>query len=167
MATKHLYGQEALKKLKSLAENAHMCMMLTALNDRPIATRPMTIQEVDENGILWFISSKSSDKNHQLTVNSETQVIFVNKTDNEYLSVYGFAEIYEDQKTIDEKYSVMANAWFDGKDDPDVSIIGIRPEEIKYWDTKYGSFVDFGLMVYAAVTGNKGVDGGEEGQLKI
>ena len=30
----------------------------------------------------------------------------------------------------------FANAWFDGKDDPNVSILRIAPEDVYYWDTK-------------------------------
>lgn len=61
----------------------------------------------------------------------------------------------------------MANAWFDGKTDPKVSIIGVRPKDVRYWDTKHGKLVDMALMVYSAVTGDRNADGGVEGELKL
>ena len=169
MSEKNYYNQEAVKKLKELAEDARTCMMATALDKRPLSSRPMSVQEVDEQGILWFISGKDSDKNYDLKKDSELQLFFLNNGSSEYLSVYGVAEIYTDRQTIDEHWSKMANAWFeDGKDDPNVSIIGVKPKDVRYWDTKHGKLVDMALMLYAAVTGeNTGAKGGEEGELKI
>lgn len=167
MSTENLKGKEALDKLKSLSEEARICMMVTALDKRPPSARPMTIQSVDDKGIMWFISSKESDKNHELRKDSELNLYFMNNGDAEYLSVYGEAEIYGDQKTINEHYSKLANAWFDGKDDPDVTIIGVKPKNIKYWDTKHGKLVDMALMLYSAVSGDQSVDGGLEGNLEI
>ena len=166
MSRKDISGTEALKKLKELAEDARTCMMSTSLNERPIPTRPMGLQEVDENGVLWFISYKDSDKTYDLKKDSEIQLTFSNDSDNEYLSIYGTAEVYTDQKTIDEHWSAMANAWFDGKEDPNVSIIGVRPKDVRYWDTKHGKMVDYALMLYSAVT-NDYKDGGIEGNLNI
>lgn len=167
MSTQNLAGKAALKKLKQLAEDARVCMMSTKLDARPVAARPMYLQEVDEEGIMWFISSKDSDKNYELKQNAETQLYFMNNGDSEYLSVYGTAEIYTDRQTIDEHWSKMANAWFDGKEDPNVSIIGVRPKDVRYWDTKYGKAVDMALMLYSAVTGDHNADGGVEGELKV
>ena len=168
MSKKDFYNKEAIKKLKKLAEAARTCMMITELDKRPISARPMSLQEVDEKGIMWFISGKDSDKNYDIKKDAETQLFFMNNGSSEYLSVYGIAEVYTDQITIDQHWSEMANAWFDGKEDPNVSIIGIRPEDVRYWGTKHGKIVDMALMLYAAVTSSDtGKDGGIEGKLKI
>lgn len=169
MSEKNYYNREAIKKLKELAEDARICMMTTNLDQRPMSSRPMSLQEVDDEGIMWFISGKNSDKNYELRKDSEVQLFFMNNGSSEYLSVFGRAEIYTDQQTIDDKWSEMANAWFeDGKDDPNVSIIGVKPQDVRYWDTKHGKLVDMALMLYAAVTGaDTGADGGNEGKLEI
>ena len=169
MSEKNYYNREAIKKLKELAEDARICMMTTNLDQRPMSSRPMSLQEVDDEGIMWFISGKNSDKNYELRKDSEVQLFFMNNGSSEYLSVFGRAEIYSDQQTIDDKWSEMANAWFeDGKDDPNVSIIGVKPQDVRYWDTKHGKLVDMALMLYAAVTGaDTGADGGNEGKLEI
>ena len=169
MATKNLSHGDAIEKLKELAEDARICMMTTKLGARPNAARPMYLQEVDEEGILWFISNKTSDKNYELKADADTQLYFMNNGDSEYLSIYGQAEIYTDQQSINEHWSAMANAWFDGKTDPEVSIIGVRPKDVYYWDTKNGKLVDMAMMAYAALTGDndKASAGGIEGKLVI
>ena len=50
-----LNNRELVAKLKELAENASTCMICTKLSQFPHASKPMTLQEVDETGKLWFI----------------------------------------------------------------------------------------------------------------
>lgn len=161
-----LSNQTAIEKLKELAEGAGICMMSTDLDARPIPSRPMSLQEVDANGTLWFISSKTSDKNYDLKKDAETQLFFNNDSGSEYLSVFGKAEIYTDPAHIEQHWSPAANAWFDGKDDPDVSIIGVRPLDVRYWESEHGKLVNVALMAYSAVTGEQ-ADDGVKGKLNV
>lgn len=155
MSTENLSQAEAAKKIKELSEKAKICMFCTNLESLPINTRPMSLQETDESGNLWFISSDTSNKNFEIKDDKRVQLLFMNNSDSEYLSVFGEAAIYKDRSTIEDKWSAMANAWFDGKDDPNVSIIRVTPTDTYYWDTKAGKLVSLITFVAAAVTGNK------------
>lgn len=155
MSTENLSHVEAIKKIKELSEKAGICMFCTDLETLPINSRPMGLQETDDSGNLWFISSDTSNKNFEIKEDKRVQLYFMNNSDSEYLSVYGEASIYKDKSTIEDKWSAMANAWFDGKDDPNVSIIRVEPKETYYWDTKAGKVVSLLSFVAAAVTGNK------------
>ena len=70
---------------------------------------------------------------------------------------------------INKHWTEMANAWFEnGKEDPNVSIIGIRPIDVRYWGTKYGKLIDMALVLYDAITdGDASKNTGIEGKLKI
>jgi len=62
----------------------------------------------------------------------------------------------------------MANAWFDGKDDPTVTIIRVEPKDTYYWDTKAGKLVSLISFATAALTGNKADDSdGVEGKANV
>ena len=155
MSTENLTHLEAIKKIKALSESAKICMFCTELEKLPINSRPMTLQETDDEGNLWFISSDTSNKNFEIKDDRRVQLFFMNNSDYQYLSVYGDASIYKDKSTIEDKWSPMAKAWFeDGKDDPTVSIIRIEPKETYYWGTKVGKLVSLFNFVAAAVTGN-------------
>ena len=130
-------------------------MFCTELDRLPSNSRPMSLQETDDNGNLWFISSATSNKNFEIKEDRRIQLFFMNNSDSEYLSVYGEASIYKDKSTIEDKWSTMANAWFEGKDDPNVSIIRVEPKETYYWDTKAGKLVSLLSFVTSALTGNK------------
>lgn len=168
MSTENLTNQEAIKKIKELSEKARTCMFCTDLDRLPANSRPMGLQETDEDGNLWFISSATSNKNFEIKDDKRVQLYFMNNSDYEYLSIFGDAYIYQDQSTIEEKWSAMANAWFDGKDDPNVSIIRVAPKETYYWDTKAGKLVSLLSFAAAAITGGKSDNSdGVEGTARI
>lgn len=153
MSVEHLEHQDAILKLKELSERARICMFCTQLEKKPFDARPMALQETDEEGNLWFISPADSDKNFDILKEGEAQLLFMNNLDAEYLSVYGTASIYSDKNTIEEKWSVMANTWFHGKDELNVTIIKVCPKESYYWDVKAGKLVSMLHYVSAVVSG--------------
>ena len=169
MSTENLNNTEALKKLKELSESARICMFCTDLTSLPITVRPMSLQETDTEGNLWFISSDASNKNFQIAEDNRVQLLFMNNSNSEYLSVFGKAYIYKDKATIEDKWSNLASAWFeDGKDDPNVSIIRVAPEDTYYWDTKAGKLVSLISFAAAAISGTKTDNSdGVEGELNI
>ena len=168
MSTQDLTSQEAIEKIKELSEKARICMFCTELDRLPVNSRPMGLQETDENGNLWFISSETSNKNFEIKEDKRVQLYFMNNSNSEYLSVFGDAFIYTDRSTIEDKWSPMANAWFDGKEDPNVSIIRVEPKETYYWDTKAGKLVSLLTFATAAITGHKTDNSdGVEGTAKI
>lgn len=154
MSTKNLMREDAILKIKELSETAKICMFCTDLGKLPNTSRPMTLQETDEDGNLWFISSENSNKNFEIREDNRVQLYFMNNPDSEYLSVFGEAFVYKDQDTIEEKWSPLANAWFNGKDDPNVTIIRVEPKNSYYWDTKAGKLVSMMNFVAAAISGN-------------
>lgn len=164
---KNLGSDDALAKLKELAEDIKICMFCTELNSVPFSTRPMGIQEVDEQGNLWFISSADSNKNFEIKVDEKVQLIFAKPSDAHFLSVYGEATIYKDRSKIEEMWSPMAKAWFkDGKDDPNVTIIRVTPVTAYYWDTKNGKMISLLKIAISSITGLQ-MDGGQEGKLDV
>lgn len=169
MSKENLFNTKAVEKLKELSEKVRTCMFLTNLKNKPpFNSRPMSLQECDQEGNFWFISSKESHKNMEIQNDNLVQLYFMNNSDHEYLSVLGKAYIYDDKETIEEKWSVFANAWFNGKDDPDVSIIRVTPQEAYYWDTKFGKFVSM-INFISVIIGGKNTDNsdGVEGKLKV
>lgn len=155
MSTENLSQEEALKTLKKLSESAKICMFCTDLDTLPNASRPMSLKETDEDGNLWFLSGDQSHKNFEIKEDNRVQLYFMNNSDSEYLSILGKAFIYKDKSTIEDKWTAMANAWFDGKDDPNVSVIRVTPEETYYWEPKVGKFVSMVHFATKALTGNE------------
>ncbi len=164
---KNLSDQKAVSKLKELAEDIKVCLFCTELTQLPINSRPMAIQQVDDFGNLWFMSSRSSNKNFEIQHDNRVQLFFSKTADSHYLSVYGTATIFRDRAKIEELWSPIARAWFEeGKNDPDVTLIKVAPEQAYYWDTKDGKLISLLKIATAAVTGIQS-DGGVEGKIHI
>lgn len=163
---RNLSGAEAIEKIKELAEDAKTCFFTTKIGADAHSV-PMTLQEVDESGTLFFISSEESEHNQHLLDDLSAHLYFMNDSSYEYVFLKGKATITKDQDQIDRYYSHFADAWFDGKDDPRITVIGIKPEDGYYYETKDNKIFAMAKMVFAAVTGAKTEDGGIEGGLKI
>jgi general stress protein 26 len=165
--TRNLEGAEANAKIKELAGNAQTCFFCTGIKTgQPFATRPMSAQQVDDDGTLWFLSANDSDKNAEIKNDPSVQLLFQGSAHAGFLTVYGHAEISEDKRKIDELWEPIAKTWFTGgKDDPRISVIKVTPTQGYYWDNKHGSAVAFIKMVAGAVIG-KTLDDSIEGKLE-
>lgn len=164
---KDLFSKEAISKIKEMAEDITTCMFCTELSVRPIPTRPMALQEVDGYGNLWFISSAESNKNVEIKHDDDVQLIFAKNADAHFLSVFGKAIIYTDKAHIEEMWTPIAKTWFeDGKNDPNVTVIRVEPQDAYYWDTKNGKMISMLRMAAGAVFG-KIDEGGVEGRLNV
>lgn len=162
-----LHSAEAIEKLKKLAEDSDICMFVTKLTEFPLSSRPMSTQKVDDEGNIWFMSGKDSDKNMHIAEDKRVHIFYQNKGNSEYLSVYGNAEISTDREKIKEMWTPIAKAWFEeGVDDPDITLIKVVPENAHYWDTKNNKMISFAKILVSMLTG-KGNDDGVEGELDV
>ncbi|MFD1712794.1 pyridoxamine 5'-phosphate oxidase family protein [Ottowia sp. GY511] len=161
-----LSGSNAGKKIREIAKDTRTCMFHTDVTNFPGDSRPMSLQEADEDGTCWFISSTDSEKNRDIAKDDRVVLTFQNEGKMSYLSLSGTATIHKDKGTIDKYWTDFANAWFDGKDDPRVSILKVVPRAGHYWETKNGKIVAFAKMSFAALTGSDVDDGGIDGALK-
>lgn len=160
-------GREAIEKLKELAEDARICMFVTYMGTEPLPNRPMALQEVDDDGSLYFFSAASSGKNFQIANDSSVQLFFANNSSSEYLSVYGKASISQDRVKIKELWNSWAKTWFqNGPDDPDLTLIRVHPVRCEYWDTKNNKAVQM-LKIAASMVTGKTMDDSVEGELKV
>ena len=84
------------------------------------------------------------------------------------MSVFGKAEIVNDRSKIVELWAPMAKTWFkEGKDDPNISLIKVIPEDAYYWDTKNNKMVSLIKFAMGAIGITPKNDGGVEGRLKV
>ena len=142
-------------------------MFTTSIQSDYPTTRPMTLQEVDASGNLWFISSVESHNVDEIKENNRVQLYFSNTSNYEFLYVLGEASLHTDKALVEKYWTDFAKAWFDGKDDPRIRIVKVKPVDAYYWDTKYSKIVSLMRIGFAAVTGAKIEDGGIEGELKV
>lgn len=161
------HSKEAIEKIKDIANDTNIGMLCTNLSDMPISACPMATQEVDEQGNIWFLSSKNSNHNQDIEKDNRVQLFYSNVGNYSFLSLYGTAEVLYDRKTIEAIWKPDAKIWFQkGVDDPNITAVRFQPEEGYYWDTKSNKMIAFLKMAASLVTG-KTMDDGIEGKLNI
>lgn len=163
-----LFGPEAQKKIKELNSKASSCFFCTALTaGKPFATRPMAVQQLDEQGTFWFLSSNDSNKNAQIAADPAVQLLFQGSDYSDFLNIYGTATISEDKAKIKELWNPMLKVWFtEGVDDPRISVIRVEPVQGYYWDTKHNMAIGMLKRTVGAITG-KTLDDSIEGNLTV
>ena len=104
-----LSGKTAIEKIKEIAESAGTCFFSTNVNNET-KSRPMAIQEVDEQGNLWFLSDVNSDKNQDIKNDSHVELYFMNNSKYEYIFIKGKASISQDKVLIEKYWTNFASA---------------------------------------------------------
>ena len=166
--TKNLINAAAVEKIRELANAVDIAMFCTNLGAQPFSTCPMSTQQVEDDGTIWFFSGKDSDHNADLAKDSACQLIYSSKVgETDHLSLYGHAEVTFDRAKAEELFGTMEKVWFPGGiDDPNFSMIRFTPKEGYYWDSKHGKMVSFAKMLASVVTG-KQADTGVVGKLEV
>lgn len=163
-----LSNKEAITKLKQLIEEIDICLFCTNLKkDDGETCRPMSSQKVCGEGNSWFFSEVGSIKNREIEQDSQVQLFYSHPGIDSYLVVNGKAELIFDRAKIEELWSSDVKAWFpEGKDDPSISIIKVKPSSGYYWDTKGSKMVNFFRKVASAASGENLIEG-NEGKISI
>ena len=159
----NLRNEDAIFKLRELAEAIDICMFCTNLKtDDGASCRPMSTQKVCDEGNIWFFSNADSDKNKEIEQNNNVQLFYSHPGKDSFMIVNGEAEIIFDRDMIDELWSPILKAWFPGgKGDPNISIVKVKPSSAYYWDTDGNKMINFLKMVASAATGKNLVEGNE------
>ncbi len=165
---KNLFGKEAAEKIQELAKKANTCFFCTGITTgKPFATRPMSVQKIDDAGNFWFLSANDSHKNAEIAKDASVQLLFQGSHYSDFLNIYGRAEISTDPAKIHELWEPIVKAWFtEGEDDPRITVIKVTPTDGYYWDTKHGAAIAMLKTAVGAITG-KTLDDSIEGTIRV
>jgi general stress protein 26 len=152
---KNLIGQEALDKIKQLADAAGACFFCTKIRTgEPFATCPMAPEKIDDDGNFWFLSANDSHKNHEIAIDPYVQMLFQGSAYSDFMTIYGKATISTDRQKIEELWDPIMKTWFtEGKDDSRITVIKVSPTDGYYWDTKHNMAVGMIKRVVGAIKG--------------
>lgn len=163
-----LAGQRAIAKIKELVAKAQTCFFCTSSpTTGSSGARPMSVQQVDDAGNLWFLSADDSHKNEELARDPSVQLFFQGSAHSDFLMLSGTASISRDKEKIKELWEPIVKTWFtEGVDDPRITVLKVTPGSGYYWDTKHGMAVAGIKMLIGAALG-KTLDDSIEGELKV
>jgi general stress protein 26 len=157
---------EAIKKLKDLIEGIDFAM-LTTVSGEKLRSRPMSTQQFQESGDIWFFTSDETHKVEEIQRDNRVNVAYSKPGDNTYISVSGTATLVKDRAKIEELWNPVLKAWFPkGLEDPHLALLKISVEEAEYWDSPNSTIVQLAGFIKALVSGEQ-ADGGEHGKVNF
>jgi len=165
---KNLSNELALEKIKELADIAKTCFLSTQpASTTSNGTRPMSVQQVDETGMLWFLIANDSQTYEDISLNPNVKLYFQGSAHSDFLYLEGTASLSDDKAKIKELWNPLLKTWFtEGEDDPRIALIAFSPLNGYYWDNKNGNLVASLKIAVGAIIG-KTLDDSIEGTLTV
>ncbi|MEH3052666.1 MAG: pyridoxamine 5'-phosphate oxidase family protein [Patulibacter minatonensis] len=159
-------GAAEAEKVRELMADARLAM-LTSVDGGAgrLVSRPMAVQEVEDDGTVWFFASDESPKADQLAADPSVNVAFTGGSS--WVSLAGRGEIVHDREKVHQLWNAGVEAWFpDGPDSDDVALLRVTPESAEYWDTPGGKVASVLAFAKSKVTGER-PDIGESGVVEL
>lgn len=139
-------------KIVDLLEDLRLCMLTTTTEPGDFHSRPMAVQQVDDDGTLWFFVDRTSPKVADIAREPRVNAAFAGTTS--WVSVAGRASLVDDPALQHELWNSMVEAWFpDGPDDPAITLLRVDAESAEYWDSPGGRLATAISLVKTKVTG--------------
>lgn len=118
---------------------------------------PMSHSLRDGDSTIWFITARDTDLAEAVEHGSAAANYVVADSGNGlYATIHGALAQNNDPALRDELWSTIADTWFQGgKTDPQVCILGLRPEKTEIWLTPTSGLSFAYNIVRAKVTGEQ------------
>lgn len=160
------FTTEELHDLRDRIKDVKFGMFTTQDAGSALSSRPLTVQQLDDAGSLWFFVSDQESFTRELLDNPSVNVSFADVDDHLYVSVSGRAELSRDRVKAEELWNPAVKAWFpQGLDDPHLALLRVNIQAAEYWDTANSKMVTLFAMAKAAITGKPPTNVGEHRQL--
>lgn len=133
---------------------------------RTLRSRPMTNQEVEFDGTLWFFISDRAATGREVLLDHTVNISYADPERKTFVSVSGQAEVVNDRQRAAELWNPLLRAWFpDGLEDPALRLLKVHVEEAEYWDSPSSTMVQLFGAARALLGGSPPVDAGEHEKL--
>lgn len=151
---------EERKRLWEMIKEINFTMMTTVDEDGSLRSRPMSTQQLEFDGNLWFFTKDTSPKADEINQERAVNLSYANPEKDMYVSVTGKAQIVKDKEKAKQLWNPLLKAWFpDGIDDPELALIKVEPQKAEYWDVPSSTMIQLFGMAKAAITGTEYDDG--------
>jgi general stress protein 26 len=145
---------DELQKLAELLKGFRFAMLTTRASDGTLTAHPLTVQEAEFDGDLWFIIGKDASAVTHIALDPVVGVSF--SSNDSWLSLAGNASLVDDAAKLRALWSAGVEAWFpNGPEDPNVGLLKVDALSGEYWDSPGGKVASLVAFVKHKVTGEK------------
>ncbi|UQN06353.1 pyridoxamine 5'-phosphate oxidase family protein [Deinococcus sp. QL22] len=147
--------EQSIKAVAAIIKDVKFAMLTTVTSEGRLHSRPMTTQEQEFDGDIWFLGNKDAESTDDMRHRPEVNLSFSNPEKGNYVSLTGRAELVEDRAKLDELWNDFYKTYFEGgKEDPNIQLIKIHAHGAEYWESD-GRLRSFIQMAKGAITGKQ------------
>ena len=153
------------RTVADLLRGERFAFLTTVMKDGRLASRPMTLQEVEFDGDLWFFAERDSNPVRHIT--DSPQVNVGAGSGGTWVSLSGDAVLVTDVAKKRELWNSAVEAWFpQGPDDDSVVLLKVEADSAEYWDSPGGRLATVFSFAKAKLTGER-IEGGENEKVDL
>lgn len=140
--------RDNLRSLAEAIEEIKVCMVTTSDQGGNMCSRPMYVQELDEEGSLWFFTLNDSHLMEDVRRVPTVNVTFSDPEKNTYISATAVAYEAFERSKMEDLWSSSLESWFpQGLDTDKLTLLKLDMQEAEMWDSPRSSaFKVQGLM---------------------
>lgn len=154
-----------ISKVTDIINHSRIGMFTTINEKNALVSRPLAVQDVENDGDMWFFTSQDTSQVAHVKANPAVNVSFGKGT--EWVSVAGTAEIVTDRQAIRDRWNQAVEAWFpDGPETPGVVLLRVDSDSAEYWTSPGGTAATVLQWVKSKVTDSR-MSVGESGTVEL
>jgi general stress protein 26 len=143
-----------LDRVWDIVEKVGVCM-LTTQSGEGFRARPVEARPDRKAGLIWFVTDRRSDKEHEIEAEHDVGLVFVDAKQSAYLSITARAAVRRDHAKAREIWKSTDDMWWHGPDDPNVCVLRVQPLTAELWDGPASKAVAAFEFIKARLTGAK------------
>lgn len=156
-------GDGNVKKIGEIIKGIDFAMLSTIDEAGDLHSRPMSTQQVDFDGDVFFFAYDNSTKAKEISANPRVNVSYSAPSKQDYVSLTGRAEVLHDRAKMEELWSAPLEAWFpQGLETPNICLIKVDVTRAEFWDSPSSPVAHIIGLVKSKLTGKPANTGDNE-----
>ena len=156
---------EDTRKVAERMKGQRFGFLTTTTPEGKLTSRPMTLQEVEFDGDLWFFAERGSHPVQHVATSPQVNVGV--GSGGTWVSLTGQASVVDDVAKKKELWNGGVEAWFpQGPEDASVVLLKVDGDSAEYWETPGGRMATAFSFVKAKATGER-IDSGENKKVEL
>ncbi len=122
------------EKLEHLIRDIRIGLLTTVEADGHFHTRPVQTMQIEARETLWFFTSWSSPKVHEMQQDVRVALAYASPAHHTYVAVSGSSTLLRDPHKAKALWSLEQRAYYpDGPEDSRLALLRVRIERAEYW----------------------------------
>jgi general stress protein 26 len=111
--------------------------------------QPMSPNVARDEKRIWFFTNRNTDIAKSAASSPHVHLCIVGKDHDYHACLHGTLEQTDSPAHVERFWNAVSGAWFEGKDDPDLTMLVFTPEDAAIWASTNSS-VRFGWEILAS-----------------